>query len=129
MWITSYETHKRLSKNYSCLCNKMTYLYIFMSKNMYTNLCCSPTQGPCCSTECSFVAASSQICRSSTECKKEQKCRYPLNVSIHARMILRKFVLKIKQHSKEPTITCNKVMHLKDFLEWRLRDIILKKST
>lgn len=42
--------------------------------NTNTKYECSPAQGPCCSKECSFVAASSLICRSSTECKKEQKC-------------------------------------------------------
>eukprot|EP00105_Crassostrea_gigas_P005864 XP_011419607.1 PREDICTED: disintegrin and metalloproteinase domain-containing protein 10-like [Crassostrea gigas] len=50
--------------------------------NTNTKYECSPAQGPCCLKECSFVAASSLICRSSTECKKEQKCRYPFNPSV-----------------------------------------------
>lgn len=50
-----------------------------INPNTYMKYECSPTQGPCCSKECSFVAASSNlICRGSTDCRKEQTCRYPL---------------------------------------------------
>lgn len=36
---------------------------------------CSPTQGPCCTTECSFIsAADNMTCRTRTDCMKEQTC-------------------------------------------------------
>lgn len=36
---------------------------------------CSPTQGPCCTTGCSFVPSSNNmICRTKTDCMKQQTC-------------------------------------------------------
>ena len=41
-----------------------------------TNITCSPSQGPCCDTNCQYLD-SSTICQVETTCSAESRCKYP----------------------------------------------------
>jgi len=39
------------------------------------SIACSPSQGPCCSSNCTLLT--STVCQAATECQAESVCKYP----------------------------------------------------
>ena len=63
---------ERIEMDNCCNCNNCT---------IPGNLTCSPSQGPCCTSDCMF-ADNSTVCQGESECSAETNCSYPLYIII-----------------------------------------------
>ena len=57
-----------LAEDDCCNCNNCT---------IPMNIVCSPSQGPCCDTNCQYLT-NLTVCQVATECSAESRCSYPL---------------------------------------------------